>query len=134
MPDKAIDLVDEAASKLRLEMNSVPEPIAELNSQIRQLEIEKEAIKREGVSLKLDKIKEQLKDLNDKREVLMKRWDEEKGILTGIQTARQELEDFKIAAQAAERTSPTCGTAGRLKPRRKSMNLQHVRLQLRILL
>ena len=86
LPDKAIDLVDEAASKLRLEMNSVPEPIAELNSQIRQLEIEKEAIKREGVSLKLDKIKEQLKDLNDKREVLMKRWDEEKGILTGIQT------------------------------------------------
>ena len=82
LPDKAIDLVDEAASKLRLEMNSVPEPIAELNSQIRQLEIEKEAIKREGVSLKLDKIKEQLKDLNDKREVLMKRWDEEKGILT----------------------------------------------------
>ena len=104
LPDKAIDLVDEAASKLRLEMNSVPEPIAELNSQIRQLEIEKEAIKREGVSLKLDKIKEQLKDLNDKREVLMKRWDEEKGILTGIQTARQELEDFKIEAQAAERS------------------------------
>ena len=104
LPDKAIDLVDEAASKLRLEMNSVPEPIADLNSQIRQLEIEKEAIKREGVSLKLDKIKEQLKDLNDKREVLMKRWDEEKGILTGIQTARQELEDFKIEAQAAERS------------------------------
>lgn len=104
LPDKAIDLIDEAASKLRLEMNSVPEPIAELNSQIRQLEIEKEAIKREGVSLKLDKIKEQLKDLNDKREVLMKRWDEEKGILTGIQTARQELEDFKIEAQAAERS------------------------------
>lgn len=103
LPDKAIDLVDEAASKLRLEMNSVPEPIAELNSQIRQLEIEKEAIKREGVSLKLDKIKEQLKDLNDKREVLMKRWDEEKAILTGIQTARQELEDFKIEAQSAER-------------------------------
>ena len=103
LPDKAIDLVDEAASKLRLEMNSVPEPIAELNSQIRQLEIEKEAVKREGVSLKLDKINEQLKDLNAKREVLMKKWDEEKGILSGIQTARQELENFKIEAQAAER-------------------------------
>lgn len=103
MPDKAIDLVDEAASKLRLEMNSVPEPIAELNSQIRQLEIEKEAVKREGVSLKLDKINEQLKDLNAKREVLMKKWDEEKGILSGIQTARQELENYKIEAQAAER-------------------------------
>lgn len=103
LPDKAIDLVDEAASKLRLEMNSVPEPIAELNSQIRQLEIEKEAVKREGVSLKLDKINEQLKDLNAKREVLMKKWDEEKGILSGIQTARQEVENYKIEAQAAER-------------------------------
>ena len=103
LPDKAIDLVDEAASKLRLEMNSVPEPIAELNSQIRQLEIEKEAVKREGVSLKLDKLNEQLKDLNAKREVLMKKWDEEKGILSGIQTARQELENYKIEAQAAER-------------------------------
>lgn len=103
LPDKAIDLVDEAASKLRLEMNSVPEPIAELNSQIRQLEIEKEAVKMEGVSLKLDKINEQLKDLNAKRDVLMKKWDEEKGILSGIQTARQELENYKIEAQAAER-------------------------------
>lgn len=103
LPDKAIDLVDEAASKLRLEMNSVPEPIDELNSQIRQLEIEKEAIKREGVSLKLDKINEQLKDLNAKRDVLMKKWDEEKGILSGIQTARQQMEDYKIQAQSAER-------------------------------
>ena len=103
LPDKAIDLVDEAASKLRLEMNSVPEPIDELNSQIRQLEIEKEAIKREGVSLKLDKINDQLKDLNAKRDVLMKKWDEEKGILSGIQTARQQMEDYKIQAQSAER-------------------------------
>lgn len=104
LPDKAIDLVDEAASKLRLEMNSVPEPIDELNSQIRQFEIEKEAIKREGVSLKLDKINEQLKELNAKRDVLMKKWDEEKGILSGIQTARQQMEDYKIQAQSAERT------------------------------
>lgn len=103
LPDKAIDLVDEAASKLRLEMNSVPEPIDELNSQIRQLEIEKEAIKREGVSLKLDKINDQLKELNAKRDVLMKKWDEEKGILSGIQTARQQIEDYKIQAQSAER-------------------------------
>ena len=103
LPDKAIDLVDEAASKLRLEMNSVPEPIDELNSQLRQLEIEKEAIKREGVSLKLDKINDQLKELNAKRDVLMKKWDEEKGILSGIQTARQQMEDYKIQAQSAER-------------------------------
>lgn len=104
LPDKAIDLVDEAASKLRLEMNSVPEPIDELNSQIRQLEIEKEAIKREGVSLKLQNIESQLKELGEKKAVLMKKWEEEKGILSGIQTARQQLEEYKIQAQAAERS------------------------------
>lgn len=104
LPDKAIDLVDEAASRLRLEMNSVPEPIDELNSQIRQLEIEKEAIKREGVSLKLENIESQLKELGEKKAVLMKKWEEEKGILSGIQTARQQLEEYKIQAQAAERS------------------------------
>ncbi len=104
LPDKAIDLVDEAASKLRLEMNSVPEPIDELNSQIRQFEIEKEAIKREGVSLKLENIESQLKELGEKKAVLMKKWEEEKGILSGIQTARQQLEEYKIQAQAAERS------------------------------
>ena len=103
LPDKAIDLVDEAASKLRLEMNSVPEPIDTLNSRIRQLEIEKAAIRREGVSLKMDKIEEELKDLNSQRDVLMKRWDEEKSILSGLQTARQQVEDYKIQAQNAER-------------------------------
>ncbi|MCR5244622.1 MAG: AAA family ATPase [Bacteroidales bacterium] len=103
LPDKAIDLIDEAASKLRLEMNSVPEPIDDLNSKIRQLEIEKEAIKREGVSLKLEKIEGQLKELSASREELMKKWNDEKGILSDLQTARQNLEDFKLQAQAAER-------------------------------
>ena len=103
LPDKAIDLVDEAASKLRLEMNSVPEPIDDLNSKIRQLEIEKEAIKREGVSMKMDKIKEDLAELNRQRDVLMKKWGEEKGILSGLQEARQKIEDYKIEAQNAER-------------------------------
>ena len=103
LPDKAIDLVDEAASKLRLEMNSVPEPIDTLNSRIRQLEIEKAAIKREGVSLKMDKIQEELSSLNAQRDVLMKKWDEEKAILSGLQTARQQVEDYRIQAQNAER-------------------------------
>ena len=103
LPDKAIDLVDEAASKLRLEMNSVPEPIAELDSRIRQLEIEKEAVKREGVSLKTDKIKAELKELNAERDSLRKRWDEEKGILSQLQAARQKIEDYKIEAHNAER-------------------------------
>ncbi len=104
LPDKAIDLVDEAASKLRLEMNSVPEPIDELNSAIRQKEIEREAIKREGVSVKMEKLEAELKELNARREALMKRWNEEKEILSGLQTARQQMEDYKIAADAAERS------------------------------
>ena len=103
LPDKAIDLVDEAASKLRLEMNSVPEPIDDLNSKIRQLEIEREAIKREGVSMKMDKINEDLKSLNAQRDVLMKKWQEEKKILSGLQEARQKIEDYRIEAQNAER-------------------------------
>ena len=103
LPDKAIDLVDEAASKLRLEMNSVPEPIAELDSRIRQLEIEKEAVRREGVSLKSDKIKAELKELNAERKALGKRWDEEKEILSQLQAARQRMEDYKIEAHNAER-------------------------------
>ena len=103
LPDKAIDLVDEAASRLRLEMNSVPEPIDDLNSRIRQLEIEKEAIKREGVSLKMEKIDAELKELNAKREALMQRWNDEKDILRDLQNARQQIEDYKIEAQAAER-------------------------------
>lgn len=104
LPDKAIDLVDEAASKLRLEMNSVPEPIAELDSRIRQLEIEREAIKREGVSLKMDKIKDELRSLNEERDSLRKKWNEEKEILSGLQQARQQIEDFKIEAHNAERS------------------------------
>jgi len=104
LPDKAIDLVDEAASKLRLEMNSVPEPIDDLNSDIRQKEIEREAIKREGASAKLDKLEAELKDLQAKRDVLMQRWNQEKEILSGLQTARQELEDLALQAKQAERS------------------------------
>ena len=102
LPDKAIDLVDEAASKLRLEMNSVPEPIAELESSIRQLEIEKAAVKREGVSLKLEKIDASLKELNEKKAELMKKWNGEKEIVEGLQKARQQLEEYKIQAHNAE--------------------------------
>ena len=103
LPDKAIDLVDEAASKLRLEMNSVPEPIDDLNSAIRQKEIEREAIKREGVSVKLEKLESELKELQAQRDVLMKRWNEEKDTLSGLQTARQEMEDLRLQASTAER-------------------------------
>ena len=103
LPDKAIDLVDEAAAKLRLEMNSVPEPIDDLNNKIRQLEIEKQAVKNEDISLKMDKIQEELNKLNAERKVLMDRWKEEKTIISGLQKARQNLEDLKIQAADAER-------------------------------
>ena len=85
-------------------MNSVPEPIAELESRIRQLEIEREAIKREGVSLKMDKIKTELKELNRQHEELKKRWEEEKKILSELQDARQKMETYKIEANNAERS------------------------------
>ena len=104
LPDKAIDLVDEAASKLRLEMNSVPEPIDVLNSRIRQLQIEKEAIKREGTSLKSEKIEEELSTAIAERDGLTKRWDSEKGIITELNNRRQEIEDLKREAAIAERS------------------------------
>ncbi|MBR1868685.1 MAG: AAA family ATPase [Bacteroidales bacterium] len=104
LPDKAIDLVDEAASKLRLEMNSVPEPIAELDSRIRQLEIEKEAIKREGVGLKMEKIETELKDLQARHKELTARWKDEKGIVTELNDLRQKIEDLKQEAAVAERS------------------------------
>ena len=103
LPDKAIDLVDEAASKLRLEMNSVPEPIDVLDSKIRQLQIEKEAVGREGVSLKAEKIESELREAKAERDALAKRWKEEKGIVTELNNTRQQIEDYKREADIAER-------------------------------
>ena len=103
LPDKAIDLVDEAASKLRLEMNSVPEPIDVLDSKIRQLQIEKEAVKREGVTLKSEKIDEELKTAKAERDALAARWNEEKSIVTELNNTRQQIEDYKREASIAER-------------------------------
>ena len=104
LPDKAIDLVDEAASKLRLEMNSVPEPIDNLDCKIRQLEIEKEAIKREGTSLKSEKIQEELKQAKAERKELAERWEKEKGIVTELNNLRGKLEEYKHEAAVAERS------------------------------
>ena len=103
LPDKAIDLIDEAASKLRLEMNSVPEKIDELNRKIKQLEIEKAAIKREGKSPKLNDITSQLDQLQAEQKVYDKQWKEEKSLLDSIQNKRREVENLKIKADEAER-------------------------------
>ena len=103
LPDKAIDLIDESASKLRLEMNSVPEPIDELNRKIKQLEIEKEAIKREGRSPKLDEISAQLESLRTEKTKLDEQWAGEKKLLDTVQKSRQEIDALKVQADAAER-------------------------------
>ncbi len=103
LPDKAIDLIDEAASKLRLEMNSVPECIDELDRKIKQLEIEKEAIKREGESPKLSNIEKEIAEASKSRAELGRQWDYEKGLLKAIQENRQAIEDYRHEADEAER-------------------------------
>ena len=103
LPDKAIDLIDEAASKLRLEMNSVPEPIDELNRRIRQLEIEREAIRREGRSAKLEDIQSSLKEAQKELDELNKKWKVEKELLTKISQKRADIEKYKYQAEDAER-------------------------------
>ncbi len=103
LPDKAIDLIDEAASKLRLEMNSVPESIDELNRKIRQLEIEREAIKREGDKEKISELSRQLDELTSERNLKNSLWNEEKQILEQIQKKKIEIEELKFKAQEAER-------------------------------
>lgn len=104
LPDKAIDLIDEAASKLRLEMNSVPEPIDELNRKIKQLEIEKEAIKKDKNTPKYQEIIDTISTLTKDREALLERWNKEKKIVENLQKKREEIENLKILAEQAERS------------------------------
>ena len=111
LPDKAIDLVDEAAAKLRLEMNSVPEEIDELDRKIQQLEIEKEALKREGTSKKLSDIQKELADLNDERTKLRAQWESERSLIDEIQKNKDVIEQYKFEASRAERE----GDYGKIK-------------------
>lgn len=104
LPDKAIDLIDEAASKLRLEVNSVPEEIDVLNRKIQQLEIEKEAIKREKDNKKITEIQKQLSDISEERDSLTAKWQEEKKIIDQIQVEKQNIENYKLQAEQAERS------------------------------
>ena len=103
LPDKAIDLVDEAAAKLRLEVDSKPEELDNLDRQIKQLEIEREAIKRENDAEKLKGIEEQLKSLKAESAKLEKRWNEEKGYVATIQNEKANIENMKHEAEVAER-------------------------------
>ena len=103
LPDKAIDLIDEAASKLRLEIDSVPEEIDQLDRRIMQLEIEREAIKREGDSAKVNELSEEIANLQSERNTLKAQWKSEKDVVEGIQNAKQEIEQLKLEAEQAER-------------------------------
>jgi ATP-dependent Clp protease ATP-binding subunit ClpB len=104
LPDKAIDLIDEAASKLRLEMNSVPEDIDEIERKIKQLEIEREAIKREGDTKKLSSLNKKIANLSEQRNQMRAKWQMERDLVDEIQKNKQEIEQLKFEAESAERS------------------------------
>jgi len=103
LPDKAIDLIDESAAKLRLEMNSMPEELDELERKIRQLEIEREAIKRENDEQKLKQLNTDISNLSVERDTFKAKWQQEKEMVEKIQNAKAEIENLKLAADKAER-------------------------------
>ncbi len=105
LPDKAIDLIDEAAARLRLEMNSMPEELDEAERKIRQLEIEREAMKREKDKEKVKLINEQLANLEDQRNQIKAQWEAEKEVVLGVQKLKEEIEELKLAGSRAERES-----------------------------
>ncbi len=133
LPDKAIDLIDEAASKLRLEMNSVPEDIDELQRDIMQLEIEREAIKREGNKSKTDTITQELDAKNAELTSKMAKWKSEKAILDDIQSNKKRIEELKQEADIAERSGDYGKVAeiryGRIKECEANIERQKAQLQ-----
>ena len=104
LPDKAIDLMDEAASKLRMQMNSMPIELDVLERKIRQLEIEREAIKRENDTKKLEDLNREIAELSDERANLRAKWQGEKEVVEGIQKAKEQIEHLKFEAEQAERS------------------------------
>ena len=103
LPDKAIDLIDEAASKLRMEINSKPLELDEIERKIMQFEIEREAIKREGAEVKLNDLNKVIGDLTEERNALAAKWQSEKDVVETIQTAKAMVEELKLQAEQAER-------------------------------
>ena len=104
LPDKAIDLIDEAASKLRIEIDSLPEELDELNRRIMQLEIEREAIRREKDKVKELDLSREIADLEGSRNELKAKWENEKGVIQGIRMQKESIEKFKIEADQMERS------------------------------
>ncbi len=103
LPDKAIDLIDEAAAKLRLEINSVPQSLDDIERKIRQLEIEREAIKRESDQSKIAQLSEKIEELSEQRNTLYARWKEERSLVDEIQQSKNDIENYRFEATQAER-------------------------------
>ena len=103
LPDKAIDLIDEAAAKLRLEMDSLPEELDEIERRIRQLEIEREAIKREKDAKKVKELSEEIANLSEERNNLKAKWQAEKDVANSVQEIKSSIENYKLEAEQAER-------------------------------
>nr|WP_319999236.1 ATP-dependent chaperone ClpB [uncultured Draconibacterium sp.] len=103
LPDKAIDLMDEAAAKLRLEIDSVPEELDEIQRRVKQLEIEREAIKRENDTRKLNSLNEEISNLKEEQSQLRAKWQSEKSVIEAIQKKKEEIESYKFEAEQAER-------------------------------
>ena len=103
LPDKAIDLIDEAASKLRMEINSKPEELDEIERKIMQLEIERAALKRENDSKKLENVERELANFNEQRNALQSKWQAERDVVDAVQRSKEEIESLKFEADLAER-------------------------------
>ncbi|WP_373521363.1 ATP-dependent chaperone ClpB [Aquiflexum sp.] len=103
LPDKAIDLMDEAAAKLRMEIDSLPQELDELNRRIMQLEIEREAIRRENNKDKETVLSKEIAELSEKRQNLKAKWESEKSVITGIRTEKENIDKLKLEAEQAER-------------------------------
>ncbi len=125
LPDKAIDLIDESAAKLRLEMNSMPEELDKLERQIRQLEIEREAIKRENDEVKLKELNTEIANLSVQRDTFKAKWKEEKELVEKVQNAKAEIEQLKLEAEQAERNGDYGRVAeiryGKIKEKEKTI-------------
>jgi len=133
LPDKAIDLMDEAASKLRMEINSKPEELDVLDRKIMQLEIEIEAIKRENDETKLKSLNLDLANLKEERNEIFAKWKSEKDVVEGIQSVKQQIEDFKLEAERAEREGDYGKVAeiryGKIKEAQEKLDVLQVQLQ-----
>jgi ATP-dependent Clp protease ATP-binding subunit ClpB len=133
LPDKAIDLIDEAASKLRMEINSKPEELDVLDRKIMQLEIEVEAIKRENDSFKLKSLNLELSNFKEQRNEIFAKWESEKTVVDNIQKTKHDIETFKLDAERAERNGDYGKVAelryGKIKEAQEQLDKLNVELQ-----